>query len=179
MTDETSPFTIMPPGWRRPWGRRPKPLDYSGPISFRRVPGSALPQDELAHLDDLAFDRTYRGQHEVMYGRRGRLVEARAGSVLGGYAFGLPLIGHDEPEPDWFIDTVAVAPALQGQRLGTRLVGRLALWLEAEGVQTVTATPLIGDDRARRESWLRTLGFHDGGHSLVAPTSTLTRWATD
>jgi hypothetical protein len=26
---------------------------------------------------------------------------------------------------------------------------------------------------------LRTLGFHDGGHSLVAPTSTLTRWATD
>lgn len=55
-----------------------------------------------------------------MYGRRGRLVEARVGSVLGGYAFGLPLVGDDDCDPDWFIDTVAVAPALYASNRHTK-----------------------------------------------------------
>ena len=164
-----------PPGSRGLLRRKLKTLDYSGPVTYHRVLGLDLPKDELAYLDDLAFDRTYRGQHDVMYGRHGRLVEARAGSALGGYAFGLPLGHDDDEETEWFIDTVAVAPVLQGRGLGARLVGHLARWLEGEGVQSVTATPLVGPDEDRRERWLCSLGFEEGNYPLVARTRVLAK----
>ena len=62
------------------------------------------------------------------------------------------------------------------QTLGKCLVGRLAQWLEEDGVQTVRCTPLFGVDRARRERWMRSLGFRNEHGDLVTETRTLARW---
>lgn len=125
---------------------------------------------EIRALNALAFP-DWSGRDRLPPARRGSLwVIARTErrEILVGYAFVYWLEGVGE-EVDSVLEQVAVHPAWQGRGIGRRLVFEVASATQRLGRRRLSATPLVGVDEKRRESWLRSLGFNSPwGRSLAA-----------
>jgi GNAT superfamily N-acetyltransferase len=147
------------------------PLLTKGPITFEQVDGADLPKLELRDLHYRAFPDGFSDNFGASVTKEGRLVVARAPRTYIAYSLWLP--PPDDLSSCWYLDTVGVIPERRGEGVGSELVRRGARWLLGDGVETIRAVPLGGDEEDRRTRWLHQLGFRSSGSSLLAEVSVL------
>jgi ribosomal protein S18 acetylase RimI-like enzyme len=98
--------------------------------------------------DDFTEDARVRGESERARQAAGTELWDRAGaSLMAALAPAEEALHHAVPEPQWYIDVIAVDPAVQGQGIGSTLLHAVEALADADGVPVtllITHPALLG-----------------------------------